>query len=236
MNRDEAIAEAYLRMLDMGDVVYEPDGNVTPDFLVGGSIAVEVRRLNQHVMVDGAPQGLEVAEAGILKYVTRLLPTLGRPVSGRSWWVSFHFRRPLDWKKLKKDIRKALTEVVLSDDRQTLRLRRNFEMDVAPALHPHPTRFVLGGYSDFEAGGVVGSEIIRNASLCIAEKSRKVAGVRDRHPEWWLLLVDRIGPQLNAFERHGLLEHIDADGWDRVMLLDPDDPARALRLGRRPTA
>jgi hypothetical protein len=87
---------------------------------------------------------------------------------------------------------------------------------------------------NYSANGFVGSEIIRNATLCIAEKSRKVAGVRDRHSESWLLLVDRIGPQLSAFERDSLPEHIDADAWDRVMHLDPDDWARALRLGRRP--
>lgn len=230
MNRDEAIAEIYLRGLDMGDVVHEPDGRVTPDFVVNGRVAVEVRRLNQQALVDGVHEGLEIAEAGILAYFDRLLPTLGGPIDGRSWFVFYSFRRPLDWKALKRDIKSALTAFVPEPEKQVVKLRRNFELDLQPASHPHSTRFLLGGYSDHQAGGFVSSEIIRNANLCIAEKSEKTRQNRPRYPEWWLLLVDRIGPKLNAFERNDLPNHVKAEGWDRVVLLDPDDPDRALRL------
>ena len=45
MNKDEQIAESYLESLELGAVIYEPDGKVPPDFLVDRRIAVEVRRL-----------------------------------------------------------------------------------------------------------------------------------------------------------------------------------------------
>jgi hypothetical protein len=62
MNASERLALAYLHGLDLGPVEFEPDGNIPPDFVVGGRIAVEVRRLNQqHVHADGTAQGFEVA-------------------------------------------------------------------------------------------------------------------------------------------------------------------------------
>jgi hypothetical protein len=40
--------------------IHEPDGNVTPDFLVDRRIAVEARILNQHFVVNGKAEGLEI--------------------------------------------------------------------------------------------------------------------------------------------------------------------------------
>ena len=59
----EALVETYLKGLGQIDVHYELDGNVPPDFLVDGRIAVEVRRLNQnHDGGSGSgPRGLEEA-------------------------------------------------------------------------------------------------------------------------------------------------------------------------------
>ena len=44
MDRSEQVAMKHLLFCGFSTVVYEPDGNVPPDFLVDGSIAVEVRR------------------------------------------------------------------------------------------------------------------------------------------------------------------------------------------------
>ena len=46
MNAAELIAEKYLQHIGHELVEFEPDGNVTPDFLVNKRVAVEVRRLN----------------------------------------------------------------------------------------------------------------------------------------------------------------------------------------------
>jgi len=59
MRREESRAEAYLHSLNLGYVVFEPRGNVTPDFLVDGRIAVEVRRLNQSYVHQGELRGIE---------------------------------------------------------------------------------------------------------------------------------------------------------------------------------
>ncbi len=51
-NKDEIRAKKYLQTLNFTQVEYEPLGNVTPDFLLGKKIAVEVRRLNRN-HIDG---------------------------------------------------------------------------------------------------------------------------------------------------------------------------------------
>ncbi|WP_373035023.1 hypothetical protein [Sulfurimonas sp.] len=47
-NSDEIRAEHYLQTLHHTKLEYEPLGNVTPDFVIDGKIAVEVRRLNRN--------------------------------------------------------------------------------------------------------------------------------------------------------------------------------------------
>jgi hypothetical protein len=47
MDYSEKVAMNHLRFRGHHDVLYEPDGNVPPDFLVDRRIAVEVRRLGQ---------------------------------------------------------------------------------------------------------------------------------------------------------------------------------------------
>ncbi len=52
MDQSESHARDYLEHLGLGRVVYQPDGNVPPDFLVDGRIAVEVRRLNENELTE----------------------------------------------------------------------------------------------------------------------------------------------------------------------------------------
>jgi hypothetical protein len=74
----------YLRSRGLAEAVYEPDGNVPPDFSCG-DIAVEARRLNQH---DNAGNGLEVSRVPLLMKFRNLLLSLGPPHE-TSWFVTF---------------------------------------------------------------------------------------------------------------------------------------------------
>jgi hypothetical protein len=67
MNREEKIAEAYLKSLGFKNVVFEPDGNIPPDFSMDGRIAVEVRRLNQHFFTKDEVRGLEEGRLPLFK-------------------------------------------------------------------------------------------------------------------------------------------------------------------------
>jgi hypothetical protein len=59
VDASEVLADAYLRHCGYTDVKYEPDGNIPPDFLVNGRIAIEVRRLNQNYVAPEGNKGLE---------------------------------------------------------------------------------------------------------------------------------------------------------------------------------
>ena len=76
MNNDEQIAERYLKSLDKGEVVFEPDGRVPPDFLVDRRIAVEVRRLNQHYDAGGKFRGVEQDSIPLQQSLENLLESL----------------------------------------------------------------------------------------------------------------------------------------------------------------
>ena len=106
MDHSERIVSEYLSYRGFRDVVYEPDGNVPPDFLLNGCVAVEVRRLNQNEETPDGPRGLEEAAIPLQAKVSRLLGTLGSSDEGESWYVVYSFRRPVpSWDELESALR-----------------------------------------------------------------------------------------------------------------------------------
>lgn len=197
MDASEELADRYLRSLGFECVVFEPDGNVPPDFLVDGRIAVEVRRLNQNAVSEaGIYEGLEEVSIPLWQRMTRLLPTIGASVTDETWFVAFDFRRPLDpWKLLEPKIKSVLLSFLASPSRSMTRLQvaPNFEIAVYPASRWHGSPFILGGATDDDSGGFVLGEVHSNLQLCSGEKERKIASFRSKYPQWWLVLPDHIG-------------------------------------------
>lgn len=230
MDSSERLAERYLRSLKLGRVLYEPQPNAPPDFLVDGRIAVEVRRLNQNHVHGDSYQGLEQGAAAVVRWAQTKLPDYGPALNGEGWWVFFHFRRPMDWRSIKRGLPKAFRafQARPSPAGVTLMITPTFELEIAPASILVAHQFMFGGYSDRDAGGFVVAEIIRNLKLCIAEKTAKIAPGRGRYPEWWLVLPDHIGPDLDINERQLVRDHVERGEWDRIVLLHPRDPASAL--------
>lgn len=89
---EEKRAEEFLAHTGYHNIVYEPDGNVTPDFLVDGRIAVEVRRLNQNIVSSDRSQGLETDLISLSRIVKSLALSFGPPIQGVSWFLHFRFR------------------------------------------------------------------------------------------------------------------------------------------------
>lgn len=112
MDKSEELAERYLTSLDLGEVVYEPDGNVPPDFAIAGTIAVEVRRLNQnHELEIGRTQGLEEVDIPLRRKMQKYLWSFAPSREGESWYVGYNFKRPLEpWKVLQPLLDRALRE------------------------------------------------------------------------------------------------------------------------------
>lgn len=232
MDSSERLVERYLKGLGLGPVQYEPDGNVPPDFLLDGRIAIEVRRLNQNHTRGDTHEGLEQGAAAVVRWAETKLPGFGPAADGAGWWVWFDFRRPMDWPLIKRELPRVLRAFQAKPVSSGLvkMITRRFELEIAPATISVPHLFMFGGYSDSDAGGFVAAEVIRNLNLCIAEKTVKIAPFRTRYPEWWLVSPDHIGTDLDPVERSLVRRHVDHQGWDRVILLHPRDPTLAFEV------
>jgi hypothetical protein len=92
---------AYEYLVDRGfaNIVYEPNGNVSPDFVVEGLIAVEARRLNQNKESANRLHGLEELWKPLQTTVTTVIESMGAPIAGSSWFVQYSFKRPLPERK-----------------------------------------------------------------------------------------------------------------------------------------
>ncbi len=235
MDASEKSVSLYLANRGYGALVYEPDGNVPPDFLIDGRIAVEARRLNQNDDTPEGFRGLEETAKPLHAAVTKVLTALGPPTTGVSWFVIYTFSRPLpSWRQLEKTLADALRHLQEepSDQPTAIRIARGFTLRFIQASKTHPTFFVLGGSSDHDGGGFVVAEMARNLRICIDEKSRKVARFLDRYPEWWLVLEDRIGyGVLDEPDRHDLRELISVDDpWSKIVFVSPLNPAMGFEL------
>lgn len=235
MKDSERIAAEYLRSIGFVDIEYQPDGNIPPDLVVQGRIAVEVRRLNQNAITpDGSAEGLEETFIPFWKRMRRYLPTLGPSTGGEAWYVGIDVSRPLEpWKVLKPKLRSALRAFRDAPSRaeRTLKITDHLAIDLFRAGRPYESFFLLGSGSDEDSGGFVIAEVRRNLELCIAEKERKIARYRSKYAEWWLVLCDHIGHGLNMEDQRQfrLLPPI-AHSWAKVVLVSPHNPAHAFEV------
>lgn len=234
MNESEEAVAVFLSHSGYGDLVFEPDGNVPPDFLVGGRIAVEVRRLNQNEETENGYRGLEEVRIPLREAVARLLPTLGPSIAGESWYVVYRFWRPLPSPgELKKGLQAKLATFLAdpANGEKEFTVGQRFRVELLEAGRPYSDFFVLGGFTDRDSGGFVLSEMSRNIRICVQEKTGKVAAVRSRYPEWWLCLDDHIGYGLGEEDRAQLrtllrLEH----NWDKIIVVNPEDPRQGYEV------
>lgn len=238
MDESERLVETYLKNIGFTNIRYEPDGNVPPDFLVNGRIAIEVRRLNQN-HDDGGGRGLrgleEVAiplSSRIRNYLTELGPS---PTSQQSWYVFYSFCRPIpEWKDLKYQLDALLKPFMAVSTPQPFdaKLSDNFSIEVRRSGVPRPTFFVPGGHIDEESGGWLIDEIGKNLEHCITEKTAKIAVHRAKYLEWWLVLTDHIGYGLDEYEREMFSDQIKirSGGFDKIVLLDPRNASRFFQV------
>ena len=227
MDETEKSVNAFLARSGHTNVVYEPDGNVPPDFLIDGRVAVEVRRLNQNEEGGAVHRGLEEVRIPLRKAIEDLLPTIGRSIGGRSWYVMLRFSRPLPpLANLKTRLRASLSALRSDPANAPKKFNVGDQFGVElTASRTFSDSFVLGGFTDRDSGGFVLSEMCRNIHICVQEKSRKVALMRSRYPEWWLCLVDHIGLGLRGQDRAKLRTLLSVEhAWDKIIVVHPEDP------------
>lgn len=231
MDASEAVVEKLLKHLGFQSIIYEPDGNTPPDFLVDGRIAVEVRRLNQNYDSGDGRRGLEEASIPLWHKLERLAHSLGSGAN-ESWYLYYRFGRPVKpWKELKPKLRSALVEFMAQSERRAGRVYTdgNFELEVIPASQPLEHNFRMGGVSDHQSGGSIVAEMLQNIDHCVTEKLQKIAIFREKYPVWWLVFTDHIGFGLDDNDKQQLLEHVKRPaGWDKIIVVSPSDPTNWL--------
>jgi hypothetical protein len=227
MKQEEKWVEEYLTHRGFRDIVYEPDGNVPPDFLVDGKIAIEVRRLNQHHEdKSGKLEALEQLAMPLRDRLEALLKTLGPPANGVGWGMSYGFKRPQltkNWEPVVREKLQAFQSETVAADERVIEIDRNFRLRLIRMSKPGRLAFVLMGNTDSNAGGWVIPELEKNLTLCIAEKTRKIAPYRSKYPEWWLIFVDFV---MGGIQEPVRVKH----NWDKVIMVHPGNYAGAYEI------
>jgi hypothetical protein len=233
MKYEETMAEKYLNSLGLGQAVFEPDGNVPPDFVLDGSIAVEVRRLNKQVEVAGETEGIEQAAIPLKKVVDKTLKKFDSLYSGNSYFVLYTYGRPLaPMALLSKKLELALDAFVQGpmSTPTKLDIDPSFRIQIVSAANPISGRFfVLASDRDLQRGGWIVEDMMNNIRHCSDEKAAKVAAYRAKYPTWWLLLVDFIGYGIDQFDQDQLTVTANVrHTWDKLIILSPQEPLRAF--------
>jgi len=234
MKLEEKIAKKYLATLSHDIPIFEPDGKVPPDFLLSGSIAVEVRRLNKQVEVNGKREGLEQAEIPLMRAVEATFRKLDRAWAGVTYFAFIRFSRPLPDKKTLTSKLESSLEAFLKNPhhvRKRIQVDTALSVDLISATPDSNRTFLIGGYNDPDRGGWVVADYKANIQLCSDEKTDKVAAYRAKYPIWWLLLVDFIGYGLDEVDREQLSRSYPiAHGWDKIIVISPSDSFRAFEV------
>lgn len=230
MDASEKLAEKYLLELGLGEVLYEPNGNIPPDFSVSGRVGVEVRRLNQsRLHSSGRYKGLEEEFIPLWQGINTLCSSMGPSVLGESWFVNLSVSRPIQkWKTLRVKIEGALREFMHAEKRvpAVIEITPNLEIDFLRASSDLGTFFALGASIDEDSGGWVVNEVEHNLRLCVAEKEQKIAPYRHHFAEWWLVLVDQIAYSMDSEEREIFRAEVMPKihhGFAKIVLLNPLD-------------
>jgi hypothetical protein len=201
MKREERIAYEYFMSEGYDTIQYEPDGNVPPDILLNGAIAVEVRRLNQHFK-NRKDIPLENLEYQLIPRITNLVKSFQAPGINSSAFLTITYSRPLKVDKdLIADIKTVLkTHVNSIGETKEYSLRENLKIRIWPTKRKLSAIYNIGVLNDYDTGGFIVGIVHQNLKIVVEEKKSKIDPYYKRYKEWWLVLIDRIGFTLSEEE------------------------------------
>ena len=228
MNLDEERVFNYLKAHLSENVIWEPDGNVPPDFLIDSEIAIEARRLNQNFFNKEMSEGLEQLSFPIFDVFNSVLKSFDFCYQGYTYWVAIDFDRPLNlsMRHAKNDMEVTLKNFLIngvSQYPQLLSVNAKIEFTVFPSQPISGRLFRPAVGVDGDAGGWVVPIYKKNLRLCVIEKSSKVANYLSKYHVWWLYLVDHMGWGLDESETKDLISSIsDICNFDGVFIISND--------------
>ncbi len=240
-NPDELSAKKWLESQRGTDILDRTDGEGSPDFVVRGYIAVEVRRLNWMI---GEKKGLEEIEQPCRNTLKKVLKSAGPPPGGYRVQVDFNSScPPPDKAVVEREVGRAVKEysesmtAALDSGRSPMadreRLDCGMEIKYSPYVprsgptdDPSINKFELVNFHLVVPGlGLVVRDSIANINRCIKDKNKKSKNNFHCYRKWWLVLVDNtimVPPTLDEDEweqiRNGLVE---TDRWSRIVVVGP---------------
>lgn len=255
MDKTEEIACRFFKYKGYQDIKYEPDGNVSPDFLLNDEIAVEVRRLNQNITnKNGVIEGLEIIDYSLFETIRNVLNLFGPAINGDRWIVSYMFERPIaENKKIKKELEKLLESFngeyleeilkcglkIIIKKINNLHQPNGLNFDATSCDKEKKTqsqaqrrnRFNLGMVLDMDSGGSLLELYERNIKICLSDKEDKTAKMKKKYAKCWLVLVDKIGYGLEDCEVDMVLKRLEIEhDWDKLIVLATNGSNKAFEL------
>ena len=226
MNLEEKIAKNYLEQQGLGSPIFEPDGkNNPPDFaFLAQKKAIEVRRLNRVLSIDGAltEENLYIPFWRKLKNV---LNTFDSQYNDKSYLIIIDHSVPLPLPKFKR--KKISQELKILLDKQDSKLPYILTLSDGLSLHISKSEPIKGRTFILASWGYdirsVKSLYIDNVKRFITEKSHKIKPHKYKYLEWQLLLVDSMGWDLGIEEVEEINTSItDLGLFDSLIAIDYD--------------
>jgi len=222
MNEDEKIAKKYLRGID-NNAVFEPDGNIPPDFSIKNKIGVEVRRLNQQYRKNGRTEGLEQKRFLLLNVISKELEKYILVEGDDKYWLSLSFKRDIgNTKDIKKNLKKAIDEFHLQDASIPFnyKLAQNVSIKFFSKAGTSNQKYKIGMESDRDSAAWVVSMYIEDTTYCIMEKEQKIKPYYKKYEKWWLLLVDHLSC-ISSYDIDKVVENLNKPNcFEKVIIIN----------------
>mgnify|MGYP006427624069 CR=1 FL=1 len=225
-NKEEQYVIDNLTHQGYVNILYEPDGNVPPDILVDGNIAIEVRRLNQNQKTKKGFKGLEQEDFSIRSVLSKMMRKVSDKNYEKSAFVGYYFSRPIPSKKVIKKFTKKILEnhKFFMSERKFYEFSEYFKLEIYPSEIKLDQQYEYGMSIDENSGGFVVNSIYENLKFIIAEKEEKTRIYRSKYAEYWLAVVDTIGYGLSDLEliEFNNIPKIESQ-FDRLLLISAND-------------
>lgn len=226
MKPEELIAEKYL-LQKYNNLIYEPDGNIPPDFSIYNKIGVEVRRLNQQYRGNGKIEGLDDNGIRLEMAINSELQKYPKSANGNCYLLSLYYGRPIGvLKKVKENLQKAIKAFETNGENTpyeySIGAHTQITFQFASNDNCFSYKYEIGIISDTDSGGWLISMYIQDITHCIKEKEEKIKPYFTKYKPWLLLLVDYIGFFSNE-DAHKIIDNIKKPVcFDKVIVVSSD--------------
>lgn len=224
MNQDESIADKYLKS-HHNSVIYEPDGNIPPDFSINNITGVEVRRLNQQHRNNGNTKGLEEQRIPLVKAVEKEISQYPRDTNGKNYWLTLRYKRDIGkLKDIKKNTKLAISAFQSQNENIpfSYQLSRNVKLEFIAKAEKLSRKYKIGIESDQNSGGWVVNMYVQDTMHCVNEKEAKIKPYFSNYKSWWLLLVDHINC-MDSYDREDVISQLVKPAcFEKVIVIKTD--------------